>query len=95
MGRIQVTGEISKSLRGLRKASGEGSSFKSHRGFYFVSNETIALERLGRFISRMGQLGSRYYNLLKRDARKSESLIEAARQRDVEAARVMGGSKVV
>ena len=95
MSRIQITLEITHSLRNLRGASRArgDSDFGRFQRFHFnVGNQLTSFERYASIITRMGELGSRYHTLLQQDVERAEGVIEAARQRDREQAGVWGVS---
>lgn len=92
MSRIQLTEEISDSLRQLEKTSQEGSHLSITKGFGFTTNQLSTLERYANLIATTGNLTHRYHALLQQDTNQAEALIEQARNQDASWARAMEGT---
>ena len=92
MSQIQITGEISESLKHLEKTSQEGSVLSISKGFGFPLNQLSTLEQYTNLITEVGVLARRYSNLLQADIKQAEALIENARTQDTNWARTMEGS---
>jgi len=90
MVRIQITDEISHSLRNLRKTANGNSNLSRIQGFSFGQNQMNHLERLGAIISTMGELLTHHHSLLQADIQRADTLIDNARSRDQDIARAMG-----
>jgi len=92
MGRIQLTNQISQSLRNMRRRSNENSNLGRVKGFYFDNNKLSGLERHATIISTVSELLTRYRGIVESDVSQAEALIQSARDRDQAIAREMEGA---